>query len=82
MPTLQVRDVPEPLYRKIVALAKAERRSITQETIVLLEKALQVSSQDTIRRQGLLDQILREEREGKYAHLPDPVSLIREDRER
>jgi len=82
MPTLQIRNVPEPLYRKIVALAKTERRSITQETIILLEKALQVSSQDKIRRQDMLDRILQEERTGKYAHLPDPVSLIREDRER
>ncbi|MFW5984739.1 MAG: FitA-like ribbon-helix-helix domain-containing protein, partial [Halanaerobiaceae bacterium] len=39
MPTLQVRNLPEHIYNKIVELAKEDRRSITQETIILLEKA-------------------------------------------
>ncbi len=33
MPSLQVRHLPEHIYRKIVELARIERRSISQETI-------------------------------------------------
>ena len=36
MPSLQVRDLPEHIYEKIVQLAEADLRIITQDTIVLL----------------------------------------------
>ncbi|MEW5920346.1 MAG: hypothetical protein AB1796_05195 [Bacillota bacterium] len=54
MPSLQVRDLPEQIYQKIVELAKAERSSIAQQTIVLLEKALQIVNQEKKRREQLL----------------------------
>ena len=43
MPTLQVRDIPQDLYDDLKARAAAEKRSITQETIVLLTTALRAS---------------------------------------
>lgn len=82
MPHLQVRDLPEHLYRRIVALAEAERRSIAQETIVLLERGLQLSPQLAKHRHQLLTHLIQESRSGNTADLPDPVRLIREDRER
>jgi hypothetical protein len=40
MPLLQVRDVPEDLYKTIAEIAEQDNRSIAQETIVLLKRAL------------------------------------------
>ncbi len=40
MATIQARDFPEGIYTKPVQLAKAEHRSLAQETIVVLKKAL------------------------------------------
>lgn len=80
MPSLQVRDLPEHIYQKIVQLADAERRSITQETIVLLEKALEIEKQNKERRKVLFNSILNET--NQTPDVLDPVPLIREDRER
>lgn len=40
MPTLQIRNIPEELYLKLIESARASRRSLTQEAIILLKKAL------------------------------------------
>lgn len=83
MPSLQVRDLPEHIYQKIVQLAEAERRSITQETIVLLEKALEIENQNKDRRKVLFNNILNQTNTNKLSqNVLDPVPLIREDRER
>jgi len=83
MPSLQVRDLPEHIYEKIVHLAEADRRSITQETIVLLEKALNMEEENKKRRQQLLDKIEEETKKESYEKEKfAPVKLMREDRER
>ncbi|MFW6022657.1 MAG: hypothetical protein ACOCQW_03985 [Halanaerobiaceae bacterium] len=82
MPSLQVRDLPEHIYQKIVQLADAERRSITQETIVLLEKALEIEKQNKERRKVLFNNILEKTNNNKTQNVLNPVSLVREDRER
>jgi len=82
MPTLQVRDLPEYIYEQIVDLAEAERRSITQETIILLEKALEIEKQNKNQRKKLLDHIVNETKSENNEDIPDPVKLIREDRNR
>jgi plasmid stability protein len=41
MATLNVKHLPDALYRKLKARAKRERRSIAQEVTVLLEQALE-----------------------------------------
>jgi plasmid stability protein len=38
--TLNVKNLPDPLYKKLKARAKAERRSVAQEVTVLLGEAL------------------------------------------
>ena len=40
MSLLQVRECPEDIYRKITYAAKKENRTIAQQIIILLEKAL------------------------------------------
>ena len=41
MPTLVIKSVPESLHRRLKRTAAAHRRSVTQETMSLLEKALE-----------------------------------------
>jgi plasmid stability protein len=40
MATLNVKNLPDSLYRKLKARAKRERRSVAQEVTVLLAQAL------------------------------------------
>ena len=48
MATLNVKNVPDKLYRKLQARAKQERRSVAQETIQLLDRALGASKPSSI----------------------------------
>jgi plasmid stability protein len=41
MATLNVKNLPDVLYRKLKARAKRERRSVAQEVTVLLSRALE-----------------------------------------
>jgi len=41
MAILNVKHLPDGLYRKLKARAKRERRSVAQEVVVLLEQALE-----------------------------------------
>jgi antitoxin FitA len=40
MTTISLRDIPESLYQEIKELAEQERRSINQQILVLLERAI------------------------------------------
>ncbi len=40
MAVLNIKSVPNPLYRKLQARAKRERRSVAQEVIRILDQAL------------------------------------------
>jgi hypothetical protein len=81
MPLLQVRDIPQDLYEKLAQVAESENRSIAQETIVLLRKALNLTEERISRRKKVLDLIRKNKTEGTN-DFPDPVTLLREDRER
>jgi plasmid stability protein len=41
MATLNIKNLPEPLYRKLQARAKRERRSVAQEVTHLLSQVLE-----------------------------------------
>jgi len=81
MPLLQVRDVPEDLYERLSQIAEQDNRSITQETIVLLKKALNYKESRISRRKRILSEI-RNDVIDESNNFPDPAILIREDRER
>ena len=81
MPLLQVRDVPEDLYERLSQIAEQDNRSITQETIVLLRKALNYKESRISRRKRILSEI-RNDIIIDSNRFPDPAVLIREDRER
>jgi len=81
VPTLQVRDLPEDVYHRLQDLAESDHRSLAQETVVLLRDAIGARQSPRTRRHLVLAEmptvILPD---GKT--LPDPVDLIREDRDR
>lgn len=81
MPLLQVRDMPEDLYERLSQIAEQDNRSITQETIVLLRKALNYKENRISRRKRILSEI-RNDIIADSSRFPDPAILIREDRER
>ena len=82
MAILQVRDVPDDLYKNLSNVAKQENRSISQETIVLLRSALQLKEERISKRKFLLSEIAEFNRNKENRKFPDPVEMIREDRER
>jgi hypothetical protein len=81
MPIIQVRDVPEHMYRLLVEEAERERRSLAQQTVAVLARGLRVGKDAKARRRELLDAILSSPppQPGK---LSDPARLVREDRRR
>jgi len=81
MPLLQVRDCPEDVYKKVSLLAKRQNRTIAQQILVLLEKGLGQEQSNIERRTQLLDRIEQSIVPEKAKEI-DPVSLIREDRDR
>lgn len=81
MPLLQVRDLPEELYKRLKVVAEAEHRSIAQETIVLLKKALGLEQENISRRKAVVEKI-KKAGLGRGRLFTDPVGLIREERDR
>ncbi len=47
MPTLVIKSLPDELHQRLKRTAVAHRRSLTQETMHLLEKALDAEEADT-----------------------------------
>jgi plasmid stability protein len=78
MPLLQVRDFPPDLYDRLRRKADADHRSIAQQTVALLEEALDSPPSNRARRAEVLAAI-------KAAPAPalslDPVEFIRRDRD-
>lgn len=81
MPLLQVRDMPEDLYKKLAEIAEEDNRSIAQETIALLKKALSYTKSKQARRKRILNKIYNNPIPN-IDTFPAPAALIREDRER
>ncbi len=81
MPTLQVRDLPEDVYYRLQQRAKEEHRSVAQETIVLLRRALEQPESPTARREAALTRIQQRKLED-IPEFPSSDAVIREDRER
>jgi len=81
MPLLQVRDCPEDVYIKIAKAAKQEKRTIAQQTIILLEKGLGQEESNMERRRLLIEKLQARNIPEKVKAV-DAVALIREDRDR
>ena len=82
MPSLQVRELPEHIYRSLCDEAEAAHRSLAQQAVAVLARGLQVDLEPRLRRKALLAAIREGAGAALSAGLPDPALLIREDRER
>jgi len=81
MPLIQVRDVPDHLYRLLAEQAEKERRSLSQQVVAVLARGLDVDLDAKARRRKVIQQI-RAGDQPKAGKLTDPAKLIREDRRR
>jgi plasmid stability protein len=79
MASLQIRDFPDRLHKKLSAAAKREHRSLAQQATVLLEEALQRNVDERGRRKAILERVRSLP---PLVGLQDAVALIREDRDR
>ncbi|MEA3468749.1 MAG: hypothetical protein U9R57_11095 [Thermodesulfobacteriota bacterium] len=83
MPSLQVRELPDNIYRLLQEKAKMEHRSLAQEAVVTLAKGLKTTASNQDRRKKLLQDIVTHPCSSeKMEYDVDPVFLIREDRDR
>ena len=80
MHTIQVRNIPNDMYMRIQYMAAQEQRSIAEQTIILLKESLNNSNANKNRRRMILKKM--EALAIPDVLLPDPVTLLREDRER
>lgn len=46
MPTLTLRNIPDPVYEKLKALAQRNRRSLNSEAVTRLEMSIDAPAQD------------------------------------
>ena len=81
MPTLQIRDLPQDVYDRLLQSAEANRRSLTQEAIVLLEKAVE-NEERKAKKLNALKTMRELSPHFKGITVDDVVSMIREDRDR
>jgi len=82
MPSLQVRELPEQIYRKLRDQAKNEHRSISQQAIVTLAKGLDIDLESSKRRKIVIARIKEEVETYQQFELTSPELLVRKDRER
>lgn len=82
MPSLQVRELPDPIYRKLADEAEREHRSLSQQAIAVLARGLGISQDPKERRRQLMERIRTKPVKWAGKKIPDPVDMIREDRDR
>jgi antitoxin FitA len=81
MPTISLRDIPEPMYQQIKTLAECERRSVNQQILILLERAIaqpRSPQPEALRRMHLQRAAI----EARVGLLPDSADAIAQDRQR
>ena len=81
MPSLQVRNLPDHVYAILQQAANKENRSLAQETIYLLKKALNMTDGNHEKRKAILKKI-SDTVTSNYNDLPEPAAMVREDRSR
>ena len=74
-------NVRKIFIEKFHTLQKNENRTIAQQVVVLLEKSLELQESNIGRRKRLIDRLEKRAIASEIKKI-DPVSLIREDRNR
>jgi hypothetical protein len=82
MPSLQVRELPEHIYRSLCQEAEVSHRSIAQQAVAVLAKGLNLALAPRQRRTELLSRISECASQRDVTGFPDPALLVREDRDR
>ncbi len=81
MPSLQIRDLPEPLHRLLQRRARLHKRSLSQQALADLEAL--AGGDPRQRRQQALERIEQRWQQRPALHWPEaPEELIRADRDR
>ena len=81
MPSLQIRNLPDDLYRALSFRAERAHRSLAQQAIIELREATGTAISG--RRRQILERIkLNLETQGIQTPFLPPEQLLREDRER
>jgi len=78
MPSLQIRELPEDVYEALAERARREGRSLAQQAVAELRGMVELAAVD--RRRRTLEALDQPAKEARPA-LPDPVALVREDRD-
>jgi hypothetical protein len=81
MANLSLRDVPEELYQQIKEIAARERRSVNQQIVVFLERAVQQQKRPLAEVLERIDR-RREAIAARVDIMPDSTEQIAEDRKR
>ena len=82
MKSLQVREVPDHIYDKLLQESRNERRSLSQQAIVTLAQGLDTPLTPKARRRELLLKIKNENAHPEMKVTKCPSEIIREDRDR
>ena len=83
MPQLQIREMPIDLYEGISKTAQTENRDFSQQVIILLRSALNLHENRTDRNKLKFIFSEIDSLQIKNANaFPNPVELVREDRDR
>jgi plasmid stability protein len=83
MSTLQIRNLPDDVYREIKKLSEREHRSLSSQALALLEQALDEHGNRQKKRRAIIEEIrASEENWPEKESLPDPGELLAEDRKR
>ena len=80
MPSLQIRDLPDAIYRVLSLKARRERRSLARQAVIELERMSEVEARNH-RLEALRDLRERILREGEKAVSRSPAEIVREDRD-
>ena len=81
MPSLQIRNLPDDVYRALLARAKRENRSLAQQAVVELRRVPEWIQGEA--RRKVVEELRSElRRRGVRALSVPPAHLVREDRDR
>ena len=80
MPSIQIRNLSEEVYNRLIQRAKQDKRSLQQEAAWLLESALSVAGLFHPPNWEAVDRV-QEQMSARYGQMPDSTPLIREMRD-
>ena len=82
MSTLQIRNLPDDIYKKLTILAKKENRSIARQATAMLRDALGFKKNNKTKREALIAELDDSPIKVNLKNKMNAVEMIREDRER